>query len=275
MIERRRDPLGGMTGRTDVARVGGVGGGSGTTGGAGAAGMRGQTGMGGPGGAARVTALFRVIFLLLPALVTGGCGPAGPGGEPPAPSGEEPAPGEGGEATGEDESLLVPPGYGTLMQDEITLRIRGGDLLIQVTPLEEWIIRLTAPDTYERMKGLAETHGERAGRRALSDDPTLFLVSLFSYEPDVPYQPEDLLLVNRGLRFRPEGIAAVTPSWGTQRLAQQETRMAVYAFGGDVDLERDLVVEYEGMRNAAWRERIVPRLQAELAKVKARAGGGA
>lgn len=64
----------------------------------------------------------------------------------------------------------------------------------------------------------------------------------------------------------------MTPSWGTQRLAQQETRMAVYAFDGDMDLETDLVVEYEDLRNDAWRERIVPLLEAERAKVKARAG---
>jgi hypothetical protein len=182
----------------------------------------------------------------------------------------EPPPGEGAP---EAQSLLVPAGYGTLRQDEISLRLQSGALLIKVTPLEEGIIRLTAPDTYERLRGLAETHGPRATGGALPSLSSLFLVSLFSYQPDVTYEPEDLLLVNRGLRLRPQGIAPITPSWGTQRLGQQETRMAIYAFEGGIEWEADLVAEYQQLRNETWRDQILPLLQAERAKVRARAGG--
>lgn len=182
----------------------------------------------------------------------------------------EPPPGEG---TPEARSLLVPAGYGTLRQDEISLRLQSGALLIKVTPLEEGIIRLTAPDTYERLRGLAEIHGPRATGGALPSQSSLFLVSLFSYQPDVTYEPEDLLLVNRGLRLRPQGIAPITPSWGTQRLGQQETRMAIYAFEGGIEWEADLVAEYQQLRNESWRDQILPLLQAERAKVRARAGG--
>jgi hypothetical protein len=135
------------------------------------------------------------------------------------------------------------------------------------------VIRLAAPDTYARLRGLAETHGPRAARSAVTTDPSLFLVSLFSYRPDVIYEPEDLLLVNRGLRLRPLGIAPITPSWGTHRLGQQEARMAIYAFEGGIDLEADLAVEYQELRNEMWRERVLPLLQAERAKARARAGG--
>jgi hypothetical protein len=120
---------------------------------------------------------------------------------------------------------------------------------------------------------LAEAHGRRAGSGRSSANTALFLVSLFSYQPDVTYQPEDLMLVNRGLRARPVGIAAISPSWGTQRLAQQETRMAVYAFDGPMDLQTDLVAEYQELRNEIWRDRILPLLEAERAKVRARSGG--
>ena len=184
-----------------------------------------------------------------------------------------PMPGAAGEAP-EEDSRMIPPGYGTLLQDQISLQLRSGDLLIKVTPLDEAIIRLTAPDTYERLRGLGQAHGPRAARAFMAPDPSLFLVSLFSYQPDVRYEPEDLLLVNRGLRLRPLGIAPISPSWGTQRLDQQETRMAVYAFQGPVEWEQDLVVEYKQLRNDAWRDRIVPLLEAERAKVRARAGGG-
>lgn len=208
----------------------------------------------------------RILLIAATALWSAGCGTHAP------PGGADP--GQAVEAEGES-SLLAPPGFGTLAQDQITLRIQKGDLLIKVTPLAEWVIRLTAPDTYARLQGMIRTQGERAAGGALSTSTSLFLVSFFSYQPDVTYQPEDLLLVNRGLRYRPTGIAPVTPSWGTQRLGQQETQLAVYAYDGDMDLQRDLVVEYQELRNDTWRDRTVPLLMAELAKARARAGGGA
>ena len=66
------------------------------------------------------------------------------------------------------------------------------------------MIRLTAPDTYQRLHALAESRRSRrpAGH---GDRPTLFLVSFFSYQPDVPFQPEDLQLQQQGqslLRWR-------------------------------------------------------------------------
>lgn len=201
---------------------------------------------------------------LLPAALALGCGVGGAPASPP------PASDTG---QGEGSALLVPPGHGTLLQDDISLQLQRGELQIKVTPLAEWVIRLAAPDTYARLRGLADTYGARAGRSGVATDPSLFLVSLFSRRPDVTYEPEDLLLVNRGLRLRPLGIAAITPSWGTQRLEQQETRMAIYAFEGGIDLEADLVVEYQELRNETWRERVIPLLQAERAKALARARG--
>jgi hypothetical protein len=169
------------------------------------------------------------------------------------------------------ELQLVPPGYGTLRQDEVTVDFRVGALLIKVTPLAEAVTRLTAPDTYERLSGLARSYGGARdtppGSREL-----LFLVSFFSYEPDVVFQPEDLLLVNQGLRYRPRTIRAVTPGWGAQRLGQQETQLAIYAFDPAIDLGTDLEVEYRDTRDTSW-EAILPVIQAERAKVLARAGG--
>ena len=202
--------------------------------------------------------------LILWAFLLSGCARGTSPGAPKPSSGGTPQ---------ETESLLVPPGFGTLLQDQISLRHQSGDLLIKITPLDEGIIRLTAPDTYERLRGLAEIHGPRAARTPSASQSSLFLVSLFSYQPDVTYEPEDLLLVNRGLRLRPQGIAPITPSWGTQRLGQQETTMAIYAFEGGIEWETDLVAEYQQLRNEAWRDQVLPLLQAERAKVKARSGG--
>lgn len=214
------------------------------------------------------TRIRRLTSLSALACVALACGTVAQGPATSTPGAEDPS-----EGRPQEEDLLVPPGFGTLTQDDVSLRLQSGNLLIKVTPLEEWVIRLTAPDTYQRLNGLAQAHGSRAAYGRASSATSLFLVSLFSYQPDVTYQPEDLMLVNRGLRARPVGIAAVTPSWGTQRLGQQETRMAVYAFDGPMDLRTDLVAEYQELRNEIWRDRILPLLEAERAKVRARSGG--
>ena len=171
------------------------------------------------------------------------------------------------------EADMVPPGFGTLHQDDVTLALRNGDLLIKATPLDEALIRLTAPDTYARLTGLAAAHREALERQARVQGASLFLVSVFSYEPDVTYQPEDINVVSQGIRERPLAIRAVTPGWGLQRLEQQETQIAVYAFSPSIDLELDLEVEYRETRNAGW-ERILSIIHAERAKVRARAGSG-
>ena len=171
-----------------------------------------------------------------------------------------------------EEEDLVPAGFGTLLQDEVSLSLRSQDLLIKATPLAEEVTRLTAPDTHARLSALAAAHRETLEFQTRSTDPVLFLVSVFSYQPDVTYQPEDINIVNQGIRERPLAIQAITPGWGVQRLDQQETQMAIYAFSPFINLDLDLEIEYRDARNAGW-QRILTVLEAERAKVRARAGG--
>lgn len=171
------------------------------------------------------------------------------------------------------EDVLPPPGYGTLLQDEVSVALRSGDLQIKVTPLAESVTRVTAPDTYQRLQGLAEAHGPEAVRRSGLAEPVLFLVSFFSRSPDVAFVPEELQLLSRGLRVRPAAIVPVTPSWGQRRVRQRETEMAVYAFPPEVDLESELVVVYGLVESREWNV-ILNRVQAERARARARAGVG-
>ena len=203
------------------------------------------------------TRLPTPALMLTVAAVTA-CGGVGSGASPGQPAG--PA----------SERVLVPAGYGTMIQDEFTLTLESGALRVKVTPLAESVIRLAAPDTYERLAGLARS--SRPALRSQAGDPSLFLVSFFTRDPTVRYEPEGLHIVNGGLRYRPEAIRAITPRWGEQRLRQEEIQMAVYAFNPAIDLEITLTVEYEGARDTSW-EGIVTRLELERARVRGRTGG--
>jgi len=202
-------------------------------------------------------------------LLVAGCAASG------APAAEDPAP-AGGVAqvqSGREGAGLVPPGHGTLRQDEFTVSLRSGALLIKVTPLAEAVIRLAAPDTYNRLHALAESRRTEAASAAMTDGPELILVSFFSYEPDVAFQPEDLQLVQQGRLLRARAVLPVTPGWGKQRLQQQETQSALYVFEPGIDYELPLVVRYGVAESDGW-SRIIPVLEEEHAKVRARASAG-
>lgn len=178
-----------------------------------------------------------------------------------------------GATPGGAPGALPPPGTGTLRQDEITIQLTSGDLQIKVTPLNESVIRTAAPDTYRMLSGLSGRFSPEAVRRTGSATPELFLVSFFSNAPDVAFVPEELQLIARGSRRRPDAILPVTPTWGERRLAQRETETAVYAFSEGVDLESQLVVVYGLMESAQWSV-ILPRVRAERARARARAAPG-
>lgn len=167
---------------------------------------------------------------------------------------------------------LPPPGFGTLRQDEVSVSLVSGPLQMKMTPLAEAVIRVTAPDTYRRLQGLASRFGPEAARGIGAQDPSLFLVSLWSESPDATFVPEEIQLISRGVRVRPGAVMAVTPGWGERRLRQRETEMAVYAFGEGVDLESELVVVYGMVESAQWAA-ILPMVQAERARAAARARG--
>jgi hypothetical protein len=171
----------------------------------------------------------------------------------------------------EGRAVLPPAGFGTLRQDAVTVPIRRGDLLIKTTPLDENVIRMTAPDTYQRLHGLAASNRAALEQKAFNTELALFLVSFFSYDANIPFTPEDLLLSSQGLRFRPLAIEPVTAGFNRRRLNQQETQMAIYAYENGMDLEVDLVVSYESVQSATW-DNIIPVLQSERVKVIARAG---
>lgn len=167
---------------------------------------------------------------------------------------------------------LPPPGFGTLRQDEVSVDVTSGPLQMKLTPLAESVTRVTAPDTYQRLGGLAARFRAEAVRATGSEEPSLFLVSLWSSSPDATFVPEEIQLISRGVRIRPGAVMPVTPRWGERRLRQRETEMAVYAFAENVDLESDLVVAYGLVESSEW-SAILPRVQAERARAAARARG--
>lgn len=191
----------------------------------------------------------RIAALVAAALV--GCAPPPPTGGPPP---ETPA--------GQPGQTLELERSGTLRQDEISITLRAGPLRIEVTPLLPWVLEAAAPDTQARLARIAEEHGAALAEGSGGPDPVLMLVTLSALQPDTEFRPGDLHMVARGLRERPLAIRGISPGWGTGRVGQQRTAVAVYAYPGTMDLTRELTVEYGAFSDGSW-VNIVPRIEAE------------
>lgn len=172
---------------------------------------------------------------------------------------------------------LPPAGFGTLSQDAITVGLEKGTLLIKAVPLTEWVIRLTAPDTHRRLNGYKVSQGEeilrRARRNGESGWPLVMFVTFYTRALEESYEPHDLQIRSQNFLIRPLDIVPVTPGFTRERLRQQESQIALYLFPGDVDLDLEMVVEYQGVSGSRWGA-IRSVLDAELSLVLSRAGAG-
>lgn len=173
------------------------------------------------------------------------------------------APGPGASGPGG----TLPAGFGTLRQEDVSLSLTAGDLRLFVTPLHVSVTRVTAPDTQRRLEALVAAHAPPGSE----DGSGLFLVSFYSDRPDASFEPDEVQLVSRGFRHRPVQVGPLTPTWGERRVRQREQAMAVYRFAVTIDLEADLVLAYRDVQSSQW-SMVLPRIQAERARVLARAG---
>lgn len=172
---------------------------------------------------------------------------------------------------------LVPVGYGTLSQDAITVLVRSEGLQIKFVPLSEWVIRLTAPDTYRRLNGYKVSRAEdildlaqRAGERGW---PLVAFVTFFSRSVEESFEPFDLQVSNQSRLYRPFDVVPVTPDFGRARLGQQESQVALYLFSPEIDLNLPTTVRYGDAESDRWNS-IRGTLDSERSRANSRAGAG-
>ena len=168
-----------------------------------------------------------------------------------------------------DSFADLPGGFGTLREDDVSLRVVVDGVQVRLTPLDPRVIRLTAPDTWRRLEALRDEVAP-----TMPVGASLFLVSIQTEAPGgAEFDAEDVAVLHRGRRLLPERIQGRTPGWGTGRLQPRRTEQAVHAFAADVDPLLDLALEVRGQIDGSWATSVLPRLDAERARVRARTGG--
>jgi hypothetical protein len=170
------------------------------------------------------------------------------------------------------DDYSIPAGFGSLRQDDFSVELSDGAVQVKVTPLTEEVIRLAAPDTYERLNALVRSRAD-AVRRLVEDGRAaeLFLVSFFSRESNVEYRPEELQLTHRGRTVRPVGILPLTTGWGRHLLQPQQTQSAIYVFAPTFDYSLPITTRYGLRQSDDWHRVVLPRLDDERSRVLSRA----
>lgn len=172
-----------------------------------------------------------------------------------------------------DDPGIIPPGYGTLRQEDLAIRLQPPGLVIRAIPMDESLIRLLTPDSYRTLHDLRNSTAGRlaqVSQRLGGRSVEAWLVSFFGVEPDVRFAPMEVIVTSGGRQFRPLEIIPLSAGFGEQRLRQRETQTAVYVFEGGIEVDQPLSVSFMNERSDVW-EHVLPRIERERALVRARA----
>jgi hypothetical protein len=172
-------------------------------------------------------------------------------------------------------SGLIPAGFGTLRQDDIAIQVQNLGLLVKLIPLDESVIRTLAPDSYRALHTIRENKARQLDSiRTRLGLPAVeaWLVEFFNAQQgEARYDVMDILVRSAGRDFRPLDVVPVKPGFGDGRLAQRESRSAVYAFDSSIDLTQPITVTIGTQTSSAWND-IAQRIELERSFVWSRAG---
>ena len=169
----------------------------------------------------------------------------------------------------------IPPGFGSLRQDDIAIRLEPQGLIVRAIPLDESVIRLLTPDSYRALRDLEESNRrtiDAITRRSGGRAPDLWYVSFYGREDNARFSPMELVITSGGQDFRPLDVIPLSTGFGEQRLRQRETQSAVYVYPGEIDVDHPLVVSFQGQQSLIW-EQLLQRIERERALVRARSSG--
>jgi hypothetical protein len=185
---------------------------------------------------------------------------------------QAPAPASPTITTDTSSRALVPPGYGTLRQEDISVRLDLGDVQARLIPLDESVIRVLSPDSYRQLQGLVESQRDHITRLAAVHGirgPSIWYVRFNGLAPEAQFTPTDVTITASGRDFRPVEMIPLTAGFGAQRLRARDTQAALYMFEDGVDVSQPLVVSMGTARTNQWDD-ILRTVERERAIIRSR-----
>ena len=168
---------------------------------------------------------------------------------------------------------LPPPGYGTLSQDDISIRFNAGDIDIRMVPLDQRVMRLLGPDVYASLNKLTidrKASIDSVAALAGTSDPGLMLVSFFGLRDGVRFEPLNVFVVIRNQVVQPTGMVPFTASITNRQLDARQQATAIMVYNTPIPVYESFGVAYGVIVVPdAWRNQL-SRVQRERTRVMAK-----
>jgi hypothetical protein len=194
----------------------------------------------------------------------------------PVPAQLPPPAGQAGVSADTLDPNWVPPGFGSLRQDDIAIKVSPATgLQVRAVPLDERFIRLLSPDSYRALHELPISKAKAL--LAIKDRHrlpaySLWFVSFFAVEQgDTRFSPNEFIVTNTGRDFRPLDMVALTPGFGEYRLKQREVQSAILVFDGQLDVNQPLMAKMESAQSGTDWNAVLQRVERERTLVRSRA----
>jgi hypothetical protein len=168
---------------------------------------------------------------------------------------------------------VAPASFGTLRQNDLSLRMQNDDLEIRFVPLDGGVTRLLANDAYQSLRALVETRRraiDSVASRAGVTRPGLALVSFYGVRADTRFDPQTLTVILRNRILQPLGIIPINARFTSNQLSLREQASAIYLFEEDLPVDDSFSLQYGTLTSDDWRTKQAA-LDRERAKVSARA----
>jgi hypothetical protein len=165
---------------------------------------------------------------------------------------------------------LPPPGFGSLKQSDLALRLRGDELEVRLVPLDERVTRLLARDAYQSLEGLVRSRRssiDSLARLSGISTPGLALVTFFGGREGARFDPSNLNLGIRNQLLRPRGIVPFSPRFTSQQLNVREQVSAIYIFDQLLPVTDAFTFSYQGRVSEDWqnKQRLLDRERGRVA----------
>ena len=179
------------------------------------------------------------------------------------------------QATGPASSRLPTPGYGSLTQNDLALRLVTPDIEVRFIPLDQRVTRLLAKDSWESLQSLVQSRRasiDSVANMAGVSRPGLALVTFFGQRSNARFDPQTLTVGVRNRIFRPLGIVPFSGRFSGQQLDVREQVSGIYLFEQDLPVDDSFTISYNGINSGDWSGK-QRQLDRERARVALRARG--
>jgi hypothetical protein len=179
------------------------------------------------------------------------------------------------QTAGPTSGRLPPPGYGSLTQNDLALRVVTPDIEVRFIPLDQRVTRLLAKDSWESLQSLVQSRRgsiDSVANMAGVSRPGLALVTFFGQRSNARFDPQTLTVGVRNRLFRPLGIVPFSGRFTGQQLDVREQVSGIFLFEEDLPVDDSFTISYNGITSGDWTGK-QRQLDRERARVALRARG--